>query len=167
TSSDRLNSAFWSILDANKDGKLSKEEFAAAPKLLAKLDENEDEMLVAGELNPDQNYAGVYAVPVAYTTPTAPRTPQVAVFQEIAPDASLDALARQVLTFYDKNKDGKLSPAEMALEKARFDALDKNKDGFLDAVELQGFFAGEPDLTFRGQIGQPAKGTVAGLLARV
>src|SRR4029077_994864 len=39
---DTLNKAFFKLLDTNKDGKLSREELAAGPALLAKLDADDD-----------------------------------------------------------------------------------------------------------------------------
>src|SRR5262249_56323790 len=47
---DRINDAFFKLLDTNKDGKLSKEELAAAPALLLKADVNDDEMISVDEL---------------------------------------------------------------------------------------------------------------------
>src|SRR5262249_35161267 len=47
---DALNDALFTRLDLNKDGKLSREELAAAPETLAKLDLDDDEIISAQEL---------------------------------------------------------------------------------------------------------------------
>jgi Ca2+-binding EF-hand superfamily protein len=164
---DQQNKTFWKLLDKDGDGKLTKEELAAAPGLLKKLDANEDEMLSAAEVNGQQSSSGSYAVAVTYAGGGMMASAPGAAFQQLAPGAPRDGLARQVLAFYDRNKDGKLARDEIALDRARFDALDRNKDGFLDAQELKAFFDGEPDLTFRGQVGEVPQGKVNGLLARV
>src|SRR5207237_8031649 len=51
--SDQLNDALFALLDTNKDGKLSREELAAAEKLLLTVDTDEDEMVTVEELLPN------------------------------------------------------------------------------------------------------------------
>ncbi len=74
------------------------------------------------------------------------------------------SLAQQILARYDKNKDGKLARTEIALDAKLFDQLDTNHDGFLDAAELAGFFKREPDMIFRGRVGNI--GAIASTLSR-
>jgi Ca2+-binding EF-hand superfamily protein len=45
-----VSEAIFALLDTDKDGKLTKEELAAAPDVLLRLDENDDEMIVPREL---------------------------------------------------------------------------------------------------------------------
>src|SRR5205823_9511372 len=50
TSADALNARLFNLLDTDGDGKLSRRELAAAPAVLGKFDENEDEVLTPDEL---------------------------------------------------------------------------------------------------------------------
>jgi Ca2+-binding EF-hand superfamily protein len=50
-SADALNERLLNLLDANKDGKLSRAELAAAPAFLMKLDADDDETISTQELN--------------------------------------------------------------------------------------------------------------------
>src|SRR5207244_11276126 len=52
---DQLNDALFALLDTNKDGKLSREELAAAEKILLTVDTDEDEMVTVEELLPNLN----------------------------------------------------------------------------------------------------------------
>src|SRR5262249_3505350 len=51
TNAKRVNDSIYKRLDADKDGRLTQAELARLPQLLRQLDENEDELLTAQELN--------------------------------------------------------------------------------------------------------------------
>ncbi len=53
-----VSEAIFALLDVNKDGKLSKEELAAAPTVLLRMDEDEDEIVTNRELTPNFRPAG-------------------------------------------------------------------------------------------------------------
>jgi Ca2+-binding EF-hand superfamily protein len=165
---DAVNDALYKHLDANKDGKLSQSELAKAPTAFTRLDTDEDEMITAAELAPVRSGRyGYYAAPVAYAMP--PRGPPAAGpgFFEVKPGQPTDGLAKQLLAKYDKDKDGKLTPAESGLDQATFDALDVNKDGRLDARELAGFFRRDADLELVARVGKAeAQESIVGALAR-
>ena len=67
------------------------------------------------------------------------------------------ALVKTMMDKYDHDKDGKLTRSEIGLAPALFSKLDTNKNGFLSADELRAYFATEPDLVVRLQLGTPTK----------
>jgi Ca2+-binding EF-hand superfamily protein len=150
--SGRLTAALFRYLDLDKDGKLSQDELAAAPASLHRADLDDDEMISTDELLPASNqmYAtiggGTPAPPLADSSP----------FQVLIPGTSQDRLIKQLLARYDKDRNQKLSPAEIGLDKEAFDRLDTNHDGQLDAGELAGWVGRPPDLELVVQLGQPA-----------
>ncbi|HZY86324.1 MAG TPA: EF-hand domain-containing protein, partial [Gemmataceae bacterium] len=163
---DRVNDVLFKHLDANKDGKLSQAELTKAPTAFTRLDTDEDEMLTAAELAPPRSRTPFYGF--AVSMPVRPAAaPAGAVIVEIKPGQPTAALAKQILTRYDKDKDGKLTPAESGLDKATFDALDTNKDGRLDARELAGFFRRDADLELTARVGKlEPQESIVGMLAR-
>ena len=143
--SEALTDALFKHLDVNKDGKLSKEELAAAPERLRKLDTDDDEMISVAELVPNLFGNGEKVLPWPYpaVTPVRQALPDNAPFFRVDPGVPGDKLGRRLLSQYDKDKNGKLSAKEIGLDAADFAALDKNKDGQLDLAELAAFAASD------------------------
>jgi Ca2+-binding EF-hand superfamily protein len=133
-SSDALSEAIFARLDADKDGALSEAEAGKAGRALALLDENDDEILTAAEI---QGTPAGYAVQ-PLSTPLVAGGEQVFVLDRSArtPLKQGFALADAALARYDRDKDRKLSRAEMELSGPVFAGLDTNKDGKLDRLEL-------------------------------
>ena len=63
-------------------------------------------------------------------------------------------LAKDVLARYDKDKNGKLSPAEIGLPKEVFDRYDADKDGEWTALELLRWMIFDPDVETVVRLGQ-------------
>lgn len=152
-SAEALSNAIFNLLDKNKDGKLSRDELAAAPAVFAALDANDDEMITPKEILPNAGSGNVYgfkqdaaAVVVSRNSPTV--STENAPVMLINPGESGAALARQLLARYgpkgDKKK--KLSAADLGMDQASFDKLDADKDGLLDAEELAQFAKRVPDV---------------------
>jgi Ca2+-binding EF-hand superfamily protein len=168
-SADAVTGALFNHLDANKDGKLSAEELARAPEVLQRLDADEDEMITQAELAPDlfgnRRFAGFVNRP---RMAPAARGEGPALL-EVRPGEPPDRLVRELLARYDKDRDGKLSLAELGIDKAAFDALDANHDGRLDQAELTGFFRRDADLELMLRAGKvdPKGGLVDQFLKKV
>ncbi|MFO0844081.1 MAG: hypothetical protein U0797_17050 [Gemmataceae bacterium] len=154
TQAKQVNDAIYKRLDRDGDGKLTEEEVARLPHLLGPLDENEDELLTANELNTTSN-PGMYGFAVRLRGGRGQGTmPEQSLIE--VPDApgAGKQLAGQVARKYDADKNGKLTQKEVGLGDEAFGRLDRNKDGVLDAAELEAWFAGEPDLVLRLRVGQ-------------
>lgn len=135
-----LTDALFTHLDLDKDGKLSKQELAQAEKTLAPLDVNEDDLLTPEELVPGLEFGFGRAPGRPGAGDPAP------ILSLINPDDPPAKQAAPLLSRYDKDKNGKLSQAEIGFDEATFKALDTNKDGQLDATELAAWFKQPPDL---------------------
>jgi Ca2+-binding EF-hand superfamily protein len=150
---EAVNKAIFDLLDTNKDGKLTREELAAAPAVLLAHDEDEDEMIVPHELVQDSGggAAGLLGMlaqgrpgggrEAATSSPTLVPLPAPG---EVHPD-----LVKRLRERYVKgarNDDKKLSREDLGLDEATFKSLDLDGDGMLDSAELAGFAKRTPDL---------------------
>src|SRR5207249_341320 len=150
-----------------KDGKLSKEELAAMPERLRRLDTDDDEMIAVSELVPERFGDQEGVVFASFDGQGGSALGDGAPFFRIDRTTPADKLARRLMTQYDKDKNGKLSPKEIGLDAADFAALDKNKDGQLDLTELAAFATRTPDLELMYRVGKVPKGKEPGGLLKL
>jgi Ca2+-binding EF-hand superfamily protein len=113
----RVGEGLVKMLDADKDGKVTRDEFAKIVSLFDLLDANHDGTLSQEEMN---NF--FRAVNDAQT--------------QAANQATGGVDVNNLFANYDKNKDGKLTPDEITSEKL-FKRLDLNKDGVVTRDEAE------------------------------
>jgi Ca2+-binding EF-hand superfamily protein len=135
-----LTDALFKHLDLDHDGKLSAQELARAEKSLAAADANDDDLITPEGLVPGLEFG--FGRPVDRPGRDAPAP----LLSLVNPDDPPDKQAAPLLSRYDRDKDGKLSRAEIGFDEATFTALDANKDGQLNATELANWFKQPPDL---------------------
>src|SRR5262249_14366664 len=150
----------FALLDANKDGKLSRDEIAAAAKALAKLDADEDETVTASEVAPQ-----LFPVlpPGAAVNPALPRPPQpdnrdFLVLGELPPAEVALVRGRGAGAGEGRPEARTLAGEAVALEPAVFAGLDRNGDGRLALGELEAFADRPADVELKVRLGERAKG---------
>lgn len=109
----RMTDMLMKLLDANNDGKVTREEFAGLLKVFDALDTNHDGVLTKEEMG---------------------RFFQV--MNEVAAQRTGGVDVDSLFAKYDKNKDGKLTPEELGNDKL-FKAMDLNHDGVVTRDEAE------------------------------
>jgi Ca2+-binding EF-hand superfamily protein len=145
---DVLTDRLFALLDTDRDGKLSKEELAKAPAVLAKFDRNDDELIDAQELQDGLGRDQIARVAERRAgRVTAQPGPPVVLLGHGDSARRLTqrlSVANQLLAYYDRDGDRKLSRDEIGLPADLFDRLDTNHDGKLDSLELLRWSAEAP-----------------------
>jgi Ca2+-binding EF-hand superfamily protein len=154
---EAINKVLIDLLDTNKDGKLSREELAAGPARLARLDVNDDEMIDVNELNPNAIPEDAFVdVRVAFVAEEMQTNNDD--FVGVAPGEVSKDLARRLLAKYGPKSKGpgpqKLTRDALGLDEATFAALDVDGDGALDAEELARFAGRPADLKLMARLGK-------------
>ncbi|MDB5348448.1 MAG: h [Schlesneria sp.] len=123
--------AIFKLLDANQDGVVDLAEMQNSVDLLLAKDFDDDECVTLDEFSPPP---ATLLQPQAVAS-TQPR-PQAA--EELLRDTNQTLLPAQLLQKYDKNRDHKLSAAELDWSKEAITTCDTDKDGQLSLKELAG-----------------------------
>ncbi|HEY2159519.1 MAG TPA: hypothetical protein VGH33_28090 [Isosphaeraceae bacterium] len=166
----------FATLDRDKDDRLGRDEIAAAPALLERLDIDDDEAISARELAPYRNPFFANAA-VNQATMGAAAAPSGS--DDIVAEASPAARARAILRRYDaggvkpgtgeplgaqilkalaspppRPRDDRLDRGEISLDRASFDRVDLDGDGGLDPREIERSLASVPDVELIVRLGR-------------
>ena len=120
--------SLFTLLDADADGRLTANEFAAAPDVLAGADRDGDGSLSAGEL------VGHYTLEFGPGRPPLPGDERNPMMSAEMAGAGVDAAtvdAPRWFTGLDRNADGAVTWPEFAGPRSAFDRIDSDGDGRL------------------------------------
>jgi Ca2+-binding EF-hand superfamily protein len=165
-----VGDVLFTVLDRNKDGKLSVDELKRAEAVLMKLDADGDELVTPAELtsippdfvvevDPKDN-----AVVIRDGRGFNPQTPADLIAVE-PPDA-VKRIGEEILKRFDKNKDGRIAKGE-GFADALLTALDADGDGALTAAECGRFLDRPADVEATVRIGKLETGQAAVEAGRV
>src|SRR5262249_43671501 len=119
-------------------------ELRTAPRVLARLDLDEDEMITQGEVM--GRLGGYFEAPPRIFDGGPHEAARGGLpFFSFSPGGPTAALVNGLLDRYDRDNNKKLSASEIKLPPALFRKLDRNRDGQLDASELVLWLAEPPD----------------------
>jgi Ca2+-binding EF-hand superfamily protein len=157
TTAEQMTDRLFKLLDTDGDGKLSRKELEAAPAILGSLDVNEDEMISPAELMGEAGGTGDYVPVLVARRPPPAASPRP--LHVVADGAEDEALAKVLLARYGKAGDKFVSAAALALSKEALAVLDRDRDGKLSLAELLRFGSKPADVmvTFRlaNRLGEP------------
>jgi Ca2+-binding EF-hand superfamily protein len=157
TTASNNDKEVFKLLDADGSGFLDRAEMAAAAARILERDQDQDECISLDEFlpepEPDPN-----AVQLLNGRQPAP---PAATRGDLLRDISEPQLASRLIKKYDKNRDSRLTPAELGWNAERVKMLDENSDGKLSEKELRGIARTPVDLELAVDLdgapqGQPA-----------
>ncbi|HTU23140.1 MAG TPA: hypothetical protein VMG10_34210 [Gemmataceae bacterium] len=147
----KTDDSVFDALDADRNGALSEDEILQAQTLLLAKDQDDDDCVTLDEFKPVEPAMMMPAVLV----PGRER-PTLAAVSNLLVDGAGRLFAPRLVRRYDRNSDGKLSPAESGLAPERFRALDTDRDGKLSAEELASLPQQPPDVEAALDLKPPA-----------
>lgn len=154
---EAVSKTIFNVLDTNRDGKLSKTELLAAPSVLQRFDENEDEIVTPQELVPTSPTAGMLgaAMQMMNRPGSAGAAGSLKLLVPLPePGVAPSNLASALLEKYGGREAKKLTSKQLGLDESTFAALDADGDGTLDAVELERFVKRSADVDLFLQPGE-------------
>jgi Ca2+-binding EF-hand superfamily protein len=165
-SAEQISDAIFSLLDTNRDGKLTRHELAAAPAILLRLDEDEDEMITTRELVPNtRSVTSMFAGMMGRSKGPNPNESRKTLIPLARPgDVPADLVKAIQQRYGPKSKkadETKLTCKELGLDEETFRQLDTNGDGMLDGKELAGFVNRRPDVELIIRLGERQEGQSA------
>jgi Ca2+-binding EF-hand superfamily protein len=141
--------ALFKLMDANGDGKLTRDEVKAVEKLIATKDTDEDECLSMEELIPnlsDPRLRGRLQVQLreldGQRAPVPPGEQTVVTYE---PGRIPGTFTQRIIQRYDRNGDFELTREECAFDEVTFSRLDRDGNGKLDGEELDEWRTGPAD----------------------
>jgi Ca2+-binding EF-hand superfamily protein len=147
--------ALFPLLDANRDGRLSAAELAAAERRLVERDFDDNGTITRFELILDPKAIAAAADPNAGESNLDPNETPVLV---IAASTAPDEVARRLLSRYDRDGDGRLAieraPVEIRLPPAVLGQWDDDADALLSQSELAAAVEWTPDLELSFAMGE-------------
>jgi Ca2+-binding EF-hand superfamily protein len=149
-SARKTDDLVFAALDTDKNGVLSEAEIVEAATLLLAKDQDDDDCVTIDEFAPPDPMRMMVAVP----GPPAERP--VAAVSTLLVDGAGPLFGPRIVRRYDRDRDGKLSPAEIGLPPERFRALDADGDGKLSPDELAAFRKQPPDVDAALELEPPA-----------
>jgi Ca2+-binding EF-hand superfamily protein len=162
---EAVSEAIFNLLDTNGDRKLSREELAAAPEVLLRLDADDDELVTARELvpkaPPKADGGAMFAMPGMLGAGGPPATGNRILMLVTTPGEAPNLMVRRMHERYGGKGSAegtKLGRKALGLDEATFAALDTNRDGVLDAQELAAFVKRPPDLELVVRVGTRGSG---------
>jgi Ca2+-binding EF-hand superfamily protein len=152
-SAEKLTDRLFDLLDTDKDGKLSRKELEAAPRILGKLDIDEDEMLTTAEVMGQAGGTDSYGV-AAFVVLDGARSGNEATSLYVVADGRQDAaLGRALLQRYARKGEKSVPASALGLSKAALSQLDPEGNGALSVDKLARFGTLPADVTLTVHLG--------------
>jgi Ca2+-binding EF-hand superfamily protein len=146
----------FKFLDSDNSGFLDRAEMAAAAMKIMERDQDQDECISFQEFLPAPE-----PDPQPGLVPQRPAAERPATTRDLVHDIREPTLPARLIKKYDRNRDNKLSPAELGWPADRVKMLDTNADGKLSLKELTGVGGTPVDLELAVDLDGPPDGKAA------